>query len=284
LYDKSYKSPINDWPIKILDEISYKRQLKTSRGEARPNFLFDGQGYWGFLIFQREDIIMSFEIEHNKWIKWHMSRRRGERKDALKRGHGYGNQMFAEKIWWPLTGHFDDLHPEFEVMDWRGRSYFVDFMWILGTLRFAIEIMDYGSHGKDRTKYRMDLNRALFLQSQQCHFIAISLDEMKENPSFIQSILRNMWASYFAFGVIQTEQHAQHYNKIERLLMRYAIRNNRIIRPPAAAKELELHKQSVIKYCRGLVCKGKLSAVPAGMSGRIYRYEYVGSIQGLEWS
>ncbi|GIO16758.1 hypothetical protein J19TS2_63130 [Cohnella xylanilytica] len=46
---------------------------------------------------------MSFEIEHAKWIKWHLRRRMGERKDALKRGHGYGNQLFAEKIWWPLV-------------------------------------------------------------------------------------------------------------------------------------------------------------------------------------
>jgi hypothetical protein len=33
---------------------------------------------------------MSFETEQAKWIKWHLNRRTGERKDALKRGHGYG--------------------------------------------------------------------------------------------------------------------------------------------------------------------------------------------------
>lgn len=101
---------------------------------------------------------MSFEHEHDKWINWHLSRRNGERKDALKHGHGYVNQLFAEKVWWPLVGHFQDMHPEYEVLDWRGRSYFVDFMRILGALRFAFEIMDYGSHGRDRTEYRMDLN------------------------------------------------------------------------------------------------------------------------------
>ncbi len=30
---------------------------------------------------------MSCEIEHEKWIKGHLKRREGERKDALKRGH-----------------------------------------------------------------------------------------------------------------------------------------------------------------------------------------------------
>jgi len=55
---------------------------------------------------------MSFEIEHAKWIKGHLKRRNGERKDALKRGHGFGNQMFVEQIWWSLLGHYDGLHPE----------------------------------------------------------------------------------------------------------------------------------------------------------------------------
>ncbi|SEK91856.1 hypothetical protein SAMN04488688_102634 [Paenibacillus sp. cl141a] len=221
---------------------------------------------------------MSFETEHAKWIHWHLSRRTGERKDALKRGHGYGNQLFAEKIWWPLTGHFHGLHPEYELLDWRGRSYFVDFMWILGALRFAIEIMGYGSHGKERTKYRMDLNRGLFLQSQQCHVISISLDEMKENPSFIQAILRNMLAPYFTSG----KPILQSFAKIERMLMRYAACHNRSVRPSEAAIELDLHKQTVIKYCRELVRKGKLRPVPAGNSGKVYQYELLGSVIHFE--
>lgn len=100
---------------------------------------------------------LSFEIEHDRWIKEHLLKRHGERKDALRRGHRYGNRLFVEKIWWVLMGHFTGLHPEYEVKDWRGRSYFVDFMLILGNLRFIIEIMDYGSHGTDRSKYRLDL-------------------------------------------------------------------------------------------------------------------------------
>ncbi|MNJ60888.1 hypothetical protein D3C77_566510 [compost metagenome] len=101
---------------------------------------------------------MSFQIEHDKWISDHLRRRRGERLDALKRGHGYGNRLFVERIWWPLVGHFHGLHPEYEVKDWRGRFYFVDFMWGIGAIRIVIEVMDYGYHGTDRTKYRRDLN------------------------------------------------------------------------------------------------------------------------------
>ncbi len=222
---------------------------------------------------------MSFEVEHEKWIRGHLAKRQGDRKDALRRGQKFGNRMFAEKIWWSLMGHFVGLHPEYEVRDWRGRSYFVDFVWILGGHHFVFEVMDFGSHGKDRTKYRMDLNRSLFLQSQGCHFIAISLDELKENPSYILNMIQSILAPYLAATTKRSGDVIHKFSKIERELMRLAIRNHRVIYPSKAARELELHKQTVIKYCRRLVEKGKLRAVAAENSGRIYHYEYLGSTQ-----
>jgi hypothetical protein len=222
---------------------------------------------------------MGLQIEEDKWINEHLRRRRGERLDALKRGHGYGNRLFIEHIWWPLVGHFHELHPEYEVKDWRGRSYFADFMWFVGSIRIIFEIMDYGSHGTDRTKYRMDLNRGLFLQSQDCTIYYISLDELKENPSFILSALRNILSPYLSAQRVVSKKDSRSYSKIERDLMRAAIRHNRVIYPTKAARELELHNMTVIKYCRRLVDKGKLRAVARGVSQRVICYEYVGSIQ-----
>lgn len=222
---------------------------------------------------------MSFEIEHEKWVNDHLKRRKGERLDALKRGHGYGNQLFAKEIWWSIVGHFLGLHPEYEVKDWRGRSYFVDFMWIAGALRIVFEIMDYGSHGTDRTKYRRDLNRGLFLQAQDCMVYYISLDELKENPSFILSTVRNILSPYLAAVNGKTGARERKYSKIERDLMRAAIRHNRVIRPIEAARELELHNMTVIKHCRKLVEKGKFRAIAKGKSERVIYYEYIGTIQ-----
>jgi hypothetical protein len=225
---------------------------------------------------------MSYLEEHERWIKRHLAIRKGERLDALKRGHGYGNQLFAERIWWPLVGHFLGLHPEYEVKDLRGRSYFVDFMWLVGSLRIVFEIMDYGSHGTDRTKYRQDMNRGLYLQAQDCLVHCISLDELKENPAFVLSVLRSIIAPYLAAvnggtGVVERQ-----YGKVERELMRAAIRNNRIVRPMEAARELELHKMTVIKYCRQLVQKGKFRAVARGKTKRVNYYEYIGTLQSSD--
>lgn len=222
---------------------------------------------------------MSFELEHKRWVEHHLNIRKGERLDALKRGHGFGNRLFIEQIWWPLAGYFRGLHPEYEVKDWRGRSYFVDFMWITGALRVAFEIMDYGSHGMDRTKYRMDLNRGLFLQAQDCMVFYIALDELKENPTFILYSLRTSLAPYLS-AVAEDKRNAEkQFSKVERDLMRAAIRHNRLIRPAEAARELELHTMTIIKYCRFLVEKGKFRPIAKGKSQRVVYYQYVGSLQ-----
>jgi very-short-patch-repair endonuclease len=246
---------------------------------ARLPFFFTGK-VSGFYFFGRKVVVqVSFQTEHDKWIGHHLKRRKGECLDALKRGHGYGNRLFAERIWWPMVGHFTGLHPEYEVKDWRGRSYFADFMWIVGASRIVFEIMDYGSHGQDRTKYRMDLNRGLFLQSQDCLVVYMSLDEIKENPTFILSSLRSILAPYLSVGSGMMERS---YSKIERDLMRAAIRHNRVIKPAEAARELELHTFTVIKYCRLLVEKGKFRAVARGTSQRVIYYEYVGTVQSAD--
>ncbi|THF76257.1 hypothetical protein [Cohnella fermenti] len=225
---------------------------------------------------------MSFASEQERWIKRHLKRRTGERLDALKRGHGFGNQLFAEKVWWLLVGHFGGLHPEYEVRDWRGRPYFVDFMWIVGALRIAFEIMDYGSHGTDRSKFRLDLNRGLYLQTQGCIVFYISLDELRENPEFILAALRSALAPYLAAEARSVRVESRSHSRIERELMRCAIRHDRIVRPAEAAKELELHIATVIKYCRLLADKGKFRAVPSGTSGRVHSYEYMGMLQSPE--
>ncbi|NMO95550.1 hypothetical protein [Paenibacillus lemnae] len=46
---------------------------------------------------------MSFNNEHDQWLSGHLKRRKGERLDALKRGHGFGNRLFIEHVWWPLA-------------------------------------------------------------------------------------------------------------------------------------------------------------------------------------
>lgn len=45
------------------------------------------------------------------------TKRSGERKVRLERGHREAEKLFCRNVWWSLRLNFDDLHPEFEVLD-----------------------------------------------------------------------------------------------------------------------------------------------------------------------
>ncbi len=217
---------------------------------------------------------MGFPEAFEEWYQAHLKKRTGERKDRLKRGLGHGEKMFLEKVWWPLFGRLDALHPEYEVVDWRGKRFFVDFLWHGGEVQFAFEIKGYGPHVEqaDRTRYRRELNRELFLQGLGIRVVSIPYDELEENPALIRSFIRTIVAPYLE----RTGRKTRH-NLQERELIRLAIRSGRVVRPADAVRELGINYRTAIKSLQRLCEKGTFRAVPADRSGRITRYEFIGT-------
>ncbi|WP_276354705.1 hypothetical protein [Cohnella caldifontis] len=58
-----------------------------------------------------------FEQEHRKWLDSHLARRKGERKRRLEAGHAHAEKEMQRKIWIPVFGNLEYLHPEYEVRD-----------------------------------------------------------------------------------------------------------------------------------------------------------------------
>ncbi|WP_256717849.1 hypothetical protein [Paenibacillus odorifer] len=75
---------------------------------------------------------MNYEQAHEKFIAHHLANRTGERRGRLERGHGHAEKLFLQNVWWPLRGDFNDLHPEYEVLDLQRRAYFADFAFCRG--------------------------------------------------------------------------------------------------------------------------------------------------------
>lgn len=206
-------------------------------------------------------------------MKKHLRNRTGERHDRLKRGHGHGERLFLEKVWWPLFGHFAGLHPEYEVADWRGMKFFVDFMYIASETRVAIEIKGYGPHVQqtDRTRYKNELNRELFLQSLGCQVISIPYDELESNHDLIKMFVRMILSRYTA----ATHRDAG-VSRIERELIRLARLSGGQIRPVDAAMACGITRQTAVRHLKLLCKKGLLRGMPTVKSGRITSYEYIG--------
>ncbi|MEC0172099.1 hypothetical protein [Paenibacillus graminis] len=224
---------------------------------------------------------MGFAEEHCKWLEDHKNRRSGERLDRLKRGHGHGEQMFVERVWWPIFGHMADLHPEYEVMDWRGRPYFVDFVWKPGQVKFAFEIKGDGPHvqNTDRTRYRQELNRETYLQIAGYRVVAVPYDDLESAPELTISLLKSLLVPSL---LKKAEGEGRLYTRLESDILWLAARWNGSIRPVDLVNELGVNPRTVKKLMNSLCEKGKFRPIPAPVSNRVCRYEYIHSFMDTE--
>ncbi|MNM93817.1 hypothetical protein D3C81_1062030 [compost metagenome] len=223
---------------------------------------------------------MGFKEVHSRWLTNHLKRRTGERKSRLERGHAHGEQLFLEKIWWPLFGHFESLHPEYEILDWRGRPYFVDFVWKSGQVSYAFEVKGYGPHvqNTDRIRYRQELNRETFLQIAGYRVVSIPYDDLEQCPELTISLLRSLLAPYSAL-----KMHGGHeYSRLELDILRKAIHSDGAIRPIDLVNELKINHRTVRKYMAILCEKGKFRSVASGKSRRVCRYDYIHSVNDAQ--
>ena len=217
---------------------------------------------------------MGFEEMHKEWFEKHLKSRTGERKRRLQLGHHHGERLFLKLVWWPIFGHFENLHPEYEVIDWRGAPYFVDFVWLHGHCKFAFEIKGYGPHVQhtDRVRYRRELDRETFLQTLGYRVVSIPYDNLEENPNLSVYLLKSLLAPY-----ITEVQTGKEYTFLEREVLFLALRFSTPIRPIDLVKELRINQRTAVKCLKSLCEKGKLRPILTAKKMRVTRYELVPS-------
>jgi hypothetical protein len=188
----------------------------------------------------------------------------------LERGHQHAEELFLKNVWYPLQGHFDDLHPEYEVLDWRGRSYFGDFAYLLGPLKFIWEIKGYVPHVQDmdRKRYCDELNRELFLQALGFRVVSFAYDDVAQRPELCITLLRMLLSRYQA-----GPSPISRANIAEKEIIRLALQIARPIRPIDVERHFELNHRTSLRLLQSLCEKGWLRPVSTGKGGRVLRYE-----------
>lgn len=221
---------------------------------------------------------MKFEEVHEAWLSQHMRKRSGESKDRLKRGHSHGEKMFLTKVWWPLFGTLEDMHPEYEVADWRGSKFYIDLLYWKNDIRIAFEIKGYGPHvdQTDRTKYRQELGRELFLHGMGFTVIPVAYDELEINSELVKSMVKLIVHS----RVENVRRKGGEYCKVERDIIKVAIQQNGLITPIDIVRVLEISQGTARKYLRQLVTKKILRPYNEKALHRVKKYEFIGSMLG----
>lgn len=213
---------------------------------------------------------MFFEEAHAAFLQYHQRRRTGERKGRLERGHREAEVLFCRNIWWPVQGNFDSLHPEFEVLDWRGYSYFCDFAWLTWSVKLIIEIKGYGPHVRDmdRKKYCNELNRETFLTAMGFQVISFAFDDVAQRPELCVTLLRMVLSRY------QSESCPVNLDNVaEREIIRLAYRIARPLRPIDVETHLNVNHRTAVRILKSLYEKGWFSAVTGAEGKHVVRYE-----------
>jgi len=92
-------------------------------------------------------------------------RSKGARREALFKAKANAAQrLFLTDVWWRVFGSFNDLEPEYEVIDEKDGPRYLDFASFKGGVKLGIEIDGYGPHWRDVGHWRF--NDHLMRQNQ----------------------------------------------------------------------------------------------------------------------
>jgi very-short-patch-repair endonuclease len=223
-----------------------------------------------FFCFTEEALELNYEEKYQSFLHHHHASRTGERRGRLERGQRHAESLFLKNVWWPLRGSFEALHPEYEVPDWRGRSYFADFAWLPGYVKLLIEIKGYAKHVRDmdRQSYCNELNRETFLYAMGFHVISFAYDDVEQRPNLCVTLLR------MAINRFQPEQAPVSRARLEeKEIIRLATQLMQPIRPKDVRQHLDVDYKTAVLILRRLCDKGWLLPSLRGNGKRIVRYE-----------
>ncbi|MFC0213269.1 DNA-binding response regulator [Paenibacillus chartarius] len=213
---------------------------------------------------------MGFTKAYELWLEKHMRSRSGEVLGRLEGGLGHAERLFLELVWRPLFGHFNGLIPEYEVNDFRDGKRYIDFVFIWGPMKLAIEIDGFGPHllQISRSQFTDQLLRQNHLLLDDWQLLRFSYDLIKERPRTCQQMIQQFMGKWF--GISMTEKKV--WKLEEREMLRLIAGKGGRLTPQEAASVLHIHAKKARKIMHSLREKGAL--LPGG-SGTKKIYSYV---------
>jgi hypothetical protein len=175
----------------------------------------------------------------------------------------------------------DDLHPEYEILDLRRRSFFADFTWLPGPVKIVWEIKGYDAHVRDmdRNRYCEELNRETFLQGLGFRVVSFAYDDIAHRPDICITLLRVILSRYKS-GIAPVDL----MNRAEKEIILLAFQLARPIRPKDVEVHLALNHRTSVACLQSLCKKGWLRPTLCGQGYKILQYELARkSLEEMEW-
>lgn len=136
---------------------------------------------------------LSFDTAYQQFIQSHQKARMGQ-PDRLQEGLGHAEVAFLRQVWWPAFENFEGLYPEYPTIDYGDHDRYVDFAYIRGSHKIAIEIDGLGPHVKDITQERFagHLQRQNQLLIDGWRMLRFSYAQVENAPRKCQQTLQQL--------------------------------------------------------------------------------------------
>ncbi|WP_139992863.1 DNA-binding response regulator [Paenibacillus paridis] len=215
------------------------------------------------------------ETAYTQWISKHTELRASdsERRRRLIERDDHSEKQFAIRVWWPVLGSFEHLHPEYEVDDYRDGSRFLDFTYVRPPHRISIEIDGYGPHHKhaSRRKFSDDRFRQNQLILDGWIVVRFSYDDLQDRPKQCQQFIQQLLGKLYGIGR-EDAYDVQLPTKMLELLRWASRRNNETsFRPKDVEQQLRFSRCSTLQYLKALVEHGLLRKASGEQRIRTYQ-------------
>lgn len=196
--------------------------------------------------------MVRFQEEYDKWIQIQISEESNpRRRELLEKGLGHGTVEFLRLVWFPVVGNFDDLYPEWEVLDFNNGYRYLDLAYKRGDAKGCIEIQGYGPHARDLDVRRFkDLCwRHSLLSLDAWIILPIAYLSIKEETKQCQQLVLAFIGKF-----ISMETQSQ-LSWLEAEVVRYARRLIRPITPLEIANHLKIgirHARRILHHLADL--------------------------------
>ncbi len=212
--------------------------------------------------------MVDFVQECDSFVELHRKLRSGPRLKRIASGLGHGETAFLRNVWWPLFHHFDHLHPEYEVRDYRGGFRYIDFAYIEPSFRVAIEIDGITTHWREITQAQFSEHdqRQNMLVIDGWYVLRFTYDAISEQPRLCQQTIQQLLGRW--------QSASQEFNELsiyEREIVRFTSRALKPVTPNELCGEFKISGS----YARLLLSEltGKRWLVPE--SGKIRHRSYI---------
>ncbi|BBI36159.1 DNA-binding response regulator [Cohnella abietis] len=219
---------------------------------------------------------MDFETAYSKFKEKHKKARHGESLRRLTEGHGHGEKLLLQNIWWPAFQNFDNLYPEYEVSDFKDGTRFLDYAFLLNYVMLDIECDGFNPHAKEisRTKFSDNLMRQNHLILDGWKVLRFSYDDVVERPRMCQQVLQQFMGKWIT---VKKGDQVASLSAEERDILRMALRRGRIVRPGDICHLLAVENQKARKLLQSLYRKQLVTPSGKGID-RIFSYRLAESV------